>query len=51
LDNKNASTSNEKVGAVINIVNFGVLAERFLKRKKPEGRSGVGSAFRLVDYV
>jgi hypothetical protein len=27
LDNKNASTSNEKVGAVINILDFGVLQD------------------------
>jgi len=36
LDNKNASTSNEKVGAVINILDFGVFEGLALKAKKPE---------------
>ena len=35
-DNKNASTSNEKVEAVINILDFGVFEGLALKAKNPE---------------
>ena len=54
LDNKNASTSNEKVGAVINILDccdFAEISYPIIKSQKIDPKIGLLACFRRIKNI